>query len=288
VSDRHVIPAFVNTGAGRADAGRAALGRAGVFDVRDTDPAVFAATIREAVARAPSRIVVAGGDGSLSAAAGAVAGTATELAVVPAGTLNHVAKDLGIPLHLDAAARVAASGRARAIDLGLVNGRVFLNTSSVGAYAAFVGARQRLERHLGYRLASLVAAARLLLRLPLTRVTVEVDGVVRTYFTPLVFIGVGERELRLPRLGARVAGGRRGMHVMVVRRRSGARTLALALEAIARGTEAVAKTPALDAFLADHCRIEAKSTRAAVDGELVDVTPPLDYSLVRDGILMVA
>jgi diacylglycerol kinase family enzyme len=119
-----------------------------------------------------------------------------------------------------------------------------------------------------------------LFRLPTFRVTVEVEGVTREYLTPLVFIAVGERELQLPTLGARVADGKPGLHVMVVRRRSGARTLALAFAAAARGVSAVARTPALDAFLVKACRIEPRPGMAAVDGELVKVTPPLEYRLV--------
>jgi hypothetical protein len=64
---------------------------------------------------------------------------------------------------------------------------------------------------------------------------------------------------------------------MIIRRRSGARTLALALAAAARGVRAVAQTPAMDVFLVESLRIETPSKRAAVDGELVAVASPLDY-----------
>ena len=91
-------------------------------------------------------------------------------------------------------------------------------------------------------------------------------------------VGVGERELKLPTLGARVASGRPGLHVMVVRRRSGARTLAFALAAMARGVASVSRTPAMDAFLVDRCRVETRARRAALDGEIMDVMPPLEYT----------
>ena len=99
----------------------------------------------------------------------------------------------------------------------------------------------------------------------------------REYITPLVFIGVGERELRLPTLGARVPDGKTGLHVMVVRRRSGARALALGLAAAARGVKAVSRTPALDAFLVNSCRIERRARSVSVDGEIVQIAPPLEY-----------
>jgi len=145
-----------------------------------------------------------------------------------------------------------------------------------------------VERLLGEG-ASLVAAARLLFRMPTFRVTLRVEGEAsdRNYVTPLVFIGVGERELRLPTLGARVPGGKRGLHVMVVRRRSGARALAAGLAAAARGVKAVARTPAMDAFLVECCRIEPRRTRLSVDGELVSLTPPFEYRHVPAHLLVV-
>jgi len=218
-----------------------------------------------------------------------IAGTATELAILPCGTLNHLAKDLSLPLDLEEAARVALHGCPIPVDAAVVNDRLFLNTSSVGAYVTFVRARERLEHRLGYHLASLVAAARLLFRMPTFRVTLRVEGEAsdRNYVTPLVFIGVGERELRLPTLGARVPGGKRGLHVMVVRRRSGARALAAGLAAAARGVKAVARTPAMDAFLVECCRIEPRRTRLSVDGELVSLTPPFEYRHVPAHLLVV-
>lgn len=274
------IPAFVNPLAGNADAARQALCAVGGFDIREVPPQTLADQVRVAINDGASRVLVAGGDGSIGSAAGALTGTGVELAILPCGTLNHLAKDLSIPLDLEMAARVAVEGHAVAVDAAVVNDRIFLNTSSVGAYVTFVRARERLEKHLGYHIASFVAVVRLLLRLPTFRVTLQVEGVAREYLTPLVFIGVGERELKLPTLGSRVADGKTGLHVMVIRRRSGARTLALAFAAAARGVEAVAQTPALDSFLVDSCRIEPRTRMAAVDGELVRMSPPLEYQHV--------
>ena len=274
------IPAFVNPDAGNADAARGALRAAGGFDVREVRPAILADHVRAAISEGASRVLVAGGDGSIGSAAAALAGSGVELAILPSGTLNHLAKDLSIPLDLESAARVAMDGRVTSVDSAVVNDRVFLNTSAVGSYVTFVRLRERLEHGMGYRFASLVAAARLLVRLPTFRVTIQLEDMAREYLTPAVLVAVGERELKLPTLGARVLDGRRGLHVMVIRRRSGARTLALALAAAARGVEAVAKTPALDSFLVNACRIEPRTHVASVDGELVTVRPPLEYRYV--------
>lgn len=281
------IPAFVNTSAGHADDAVEALRKLGTFEVCVTDPRELADRVRDAVERGARRVAVAGGDGSVACAAQAIIGTGTELAVLPGGTLNHFVKDHAIPDEVEAAARIAASGTTQPVDVAFVCDRLFINTSSVGAYATFVRVRDRLERSLGYWLASAVAAARILLRLRTFRVTLEVDGVTREYVTPLVFIGLGERELKLPTLGARVEGGHRGLHVMVVRSRTGARIVALAMAAVARGVRAVARTPAIDAFVVDRCRIDAPFRTIAVDGELVTLTAPFEYRIVRDAIAVV-
>jgi diacylglycerol kinase family enzyme len=272
-----MIPAFINPRAGNAEAARAALQAVGDFDIHDVPPATLAKQVQAAIDAGARRILVAGGDGSIGSAAGAIAGTGIELAILPCGTLNHLARDLSLPLDLEEAACVAKTGHSVPVDSAVVNDRLFLNTSSVGAYVAFVRARERLERRLGYHIGSLVAGVRLLIHMPTFRVALKVEGVTREYITPLVFVGVGERELRLPTLGSRVPGGKTGLHVMVVRRRSGARAVALGLAAAARGVEAVSRTPALDAFLVDECRIERRSRNVSIDGEIVQISPPLQY-----------
>jgi diacylglycerol kinase family enzyme len=274
---RPLIPAFINPGAGNAEQARGALQSVGGFDIRGVEPATLAEHVKAAIAEGATRVLVAGGDGTIGSAAGALAGTGVELAILPCGTLNHLAKDLELPLELEAAARVALGGRSKPVDAAVVNDRLFLNTSSVGAYVSFVRARERLEKSMGYRLASIIAGIQLLLRMPSFRVTLEVDGVTRHYLTPLVFLGVGERELKLPTLGARVQDGKTGLHVMVVRERSGARALAAGLAAAARGIKAVSRTPAMDVFLVDSCVIESRAHSVSVDGEIARLPRPLQY-----------
>jgi diacylglycerol kinase family enzyme len=275
------IPAFVNAGAGTAEAARAALEAGGQFDVHEVPGAELEAAVREAIEGGARRVVVAGGDGSIAAAAAIVAGTGVELAVLPGGTLNHFARDLDVPLDLPAAAALAAAGTVRAVDTATVNGRLFLNTSSVGAYVVFVRTRERLERRMGYRLASVLAAVGTLGRMHRFRVELEVEGQRRSYLTPIVFVGVGERELRLPMLGNRAPEGRAGLHVFVVRGRTRAALFGLAVVAAARGWKYARATPRLDSFIVDRLRIELRRPRGnvAVDGEVVSIVAPLEYEL---------
>ena len=285
---QHRIPAFINPLAGSADDARKALAEADVFDVREVPPDKLAEAIGAVVKEGSKRVLISGGDGTIATAASALMGSETALAILPGGTLNHFATDLGIPTTPAEALGLASSGTVRATDVGVVNGRLFLNTSSVGAYVHFVRSREYLEARFGYRIASAIAAFRLLFQLRLLAVEVEVDGVRKIYRTPVVFIGVGERELQLPSLGKRVPSGKRGLHVMVVNGRSAGRVLALALNAVARGVETAARSPHLDSFIVDRCTITVRrSSTVAVDGELVRLGTPLEYQLQRDALPVV-
>lgn len=282
------IPAFINPKAGTADDARMALAGVEPFDVREIAPDKLAEAIAKEVKAGSKRVLVSGGDGTIATAAAALLGTETDLAILPGGTLNHFATDLGIPMVAAEALALASTGNMNTADVGTVNGRLFLNTSSVGAYVHFVHAREYLEPRFGYRIASAIAALRILFQLRLLAVEVEVDGQRRIYRTPIVFIGVGERELQLPSLGKRVVDGRRGLHVMVVSGRSAGRVLALALNAVARGVKTAATSPALDSFMVDHCTITVRqSSTVAVDGELVRLGTPLVYKIERDALRVV-
>jgi diacylglycerol kinase family enzyme len=286
VSER--IPAIVNVASGSAEEARKVLEAGDAFEVHAVEPDEIARTVTQVVDAGARRIVVSGGDGTIATAAAALLDRPVELAILPGGTLNHFARDLGVSAEATEALELAVTGSHRGVDVGFVNGRVFLNTSSVGAYPRFVRVRERLERRFGYRLASAIAALRILFQLRLIAVELEVDGQPRIYRTPLVFIGVGERELQLPSLGSRVPHGRRGLHVMVVRSRSRARLLAIALSAAARGIHALSRTPELDSFIVERCRITVRRPPiVALDGELEAMRAPLDYELRRDALHVV-
>lgn len=277
----------MNPAAGNADDVDKALRKAGCFDIRAVTSDHVTEAVRKAVDEGATRVATAGGDGTVSAAAAAVAGTDVDLVVIPAGTLNHFARDHGVPTDLDAACAIASSGRVQAVDVGWVNGRLFLNTSSVGVYANFVRVRERLEPRFGYWGSSTLAMVRSFARVRPFQVWFESDAVQRPYETPLVFVAVGERELKLPRLGGRVEGGRAGLHVMVVRGRTRARIVALSLAAAARGLRALSRTPHFDSYLVSSCRIEQRHSTVAVDGEIVTLPSPLAYRLGEKALKIV-
>src|SRR5688500_374492 len=115
--DAALIPAFVNASAGSAPAAREAIAADPRFELRETTPQALPDALRAEVARGTPRVVVAGGDGTIALAARALAGSRTALAVLPGGTLNHFARDLGLPPD-DAAAclECAVRGTVRPVD----------------------------------------------------------------------------------------------------------------------------------------------------------------------------
>lgn len=284
------IPAFANPHSGRGREAAEAIAADPRFALRDAGAEGLEAAIRAEVEGGARRILVAGGDGTIATAAAAMCDREVELAIVAGGTLNHFARDHGIPLEVEEALELAATGTARGVDLGFVNDRPFLNTSSVGAYVGFVRTRERLERWMGYRLASFLGGMRVMARLRGFRVQVAVEGSVRSYRTALVFIGVGERETRIPHFGGRVEDGRAGLHVIAVRGKAVARLVALGLEAVARGLEVVRRKPELDAFLVEECTIvmPRRLSWLAVDGEILRLPAPFRYRLARGALRVVA
>ena len=114
----------------------------------DGGDAIIAAA-RRAVEGGAQLVAAGGGDGTINAVASVVAGSGVRFGVLPLGTLNHFAKDLGIPLTLPEAVRNLATGRPVAVDVGEVNGRIFLNNSSLGLYPDIVHDREKQQRRLG-------------------------------------------------------------------------------------------------------------------------------------------
>lgn len=282
------LKAFLNSKCGNAEKAREALDAAG-YELEAVEPKEIESRIKTAIEQGAKRILVAGGDGTIGSAAALVAKTNIELAILPGGTLNHFAKDHNIPTDLGKAAAVAGEPLVIGADVGYVGDSIFLNTSSIGAYVTFVRDRERLEKYVGYTLASAAAFIRTLFELRTFTVTLEVEGAKKSYRSSLVFIGVGERELKLPALGSRVKNGKRGLQVMIVRGRKRARLFSIAMAAIARGTREARKLPEFDSFVVDSCRIDLNRplTTIGLDGELKRMQTPLDYRIERDALRLV-
>lgn len=295
----HVL---VNGGAGSVGAGaeadqqRAAI--AAAFEAAGAEATVEAVDpedLPDAVASiwsAPDRpeaVVVAGGDGTVNCAAGAAVGTDIVLGVLPLGTFDHFAKDLGMPTDLAGAAAAIVGGHERAVDVGEVNGRVFVNNSALGVYPEMVAVRDAIRERRGWGKvrAVPVAAARVLRAFPTHRLDLRGDDGYRRarVRTPFVFVGNGTYDDGGAALGGRgsLDDGRLGVYVARVVSRWGlVRTV---LRAVVSGTEAARD---LDRVELRELEVGGRSRRirVALDGEVVWLDAPLRYR-TRPGALRV-
>lgn len=175
-------------------------------DIRMVDSADIDEAMEEAAA-APGldAVVAGGGDGTLSSAAGHLAGTGRAFGILPLGTLNHLARDAGIPADLKEAAKVIAVGHIREIDVAEVNGRVFVNNSSVGLYPDMVMLREKEQEKKGRskRLAMLLASFRSLRHFRRHKLWISAPGLETPVRTPLLFVGNNRYQVNLLGLGKR-------------------------------------------------------------------------------------
>lgn len=279
------IPALVNPRSGTARKAISALQLDARFALREIPPREIADAIRVEAAKRTSRVLVCGGDGTVATALGAAAGTTLDVAVFPSGTLNHFARDIRLPIDDPSAILdIAATGIPMPVDLGYVNGHVILNTSSAGTYVDFVRYREASKRWLGYRMASVVAAIRVWLRPRIVRAEIHAnDGSSNRLQTPLIFVGVGERILNRAGLGARIQGGVRSFHVIVVNERARSRLEALGLGTLVRGLDEFIRDDEIESHLVSEitAAMHHPAGTIAIDGELIRVTSPLRYEFKR-------
>ncbi|MFZ6761103.1 diacylglycerol/lipid kinase family protein [Pseudoroseomonas sp. WGS1072] len=288
------IKVLVNAGGGsvrgrdlRAEIAAVFAAHGVAADVEQLGGDALAAAARAALAEGYEAVVAGGGDGTVSAVAGVLAGGEVPLGVLPLGTLNHFARDLGLPADWRQAAAQLARGQVRRIDVAEVNGRVFINNSSVGLYADMVSERDRERRRRGWRKgpAMLLACLRILRRFGLRRLTVRAAGRRERVKTPLVFIGNNDYETSLPRPGRRVALDRGHLCLCVTRHGSRLSLLRLALRA-AFGRLREERDFEMRAVETAEIHARAPLLRVSLDGEVAMLRTPLRYR-IRPGALRV-
>lgn len=231
-------------------------------------------------------LIAAGGDGTVNAVANAVAGTARRMGVLPIGTLNHFAKDLGLPEDLDEAIAVAAGESTRQVDAAEVNGHVFVNNSSLGAYPLMVLDRERLKKTGWNKWTSLaIASAKAFAVLWRMRVEVEVDGVELACRTPFVFIGNNEYCLNGLQLGARKRIDQGHLAVYLARGAGRWSVLKLGLAALLGRVDKVQEYEEMKGSTVT-LHLRRRRPRVALDGEVKRIAGPLSYR-TRPGALTV-
>lgn len=259
-----------------------ALERAGLdCDIQWLEGAEIPRAAEAAVAAGAERVVAGGGDGTISCVAGALAGSRCKLGVLPLGTLNHFARDLGIPLDLEEAAKLIVGGTARAVDVAEVNGRVFINNSAIGLYPLMVLDRESQQRRFGRgkRPAMIVAALRTLVRFHHRRLTLTVnDERTGRVDTPLLFVGNNDYRIDLGAPGKRESLDDGELCVFVLRKKTRRGLIAATIRALlnrSRDDDMVR----LDGVKTLRVASARSDLTISLDGETVSLVPPLEYRI---------
>lgn len=244
-------------------------------------------TVQRLLKEGAGTVVAGGGDGTVSAVASQLVGTDATLGVLPLGTLNHFAKDLGMPLAQEEAVAALAAGSVQAVDVGEVNGRTFINNSSLGLYPDIVRDREARQRRLGHSKWRALAEASLgaLRRYSVLRVQIDLDDERHALRTPFLFIGNNEYTMEGFQIGERrsLADGTLALYTAQRTGRFG--LLRLAFLALTRRLQQARDfhTARAREFVvhSGHRRL-----RVATDGEVTLMETPLRYR-VRPGALRV-
>ena len=239
--------------------------------------------------RGDELLVVGGGDGTVSAAASALIGTETMLGILPLGTLNHFARDLGIPTKLEDAIQLMVDRPARKVDVAEMNDRIFINNSAIGLYPLMVLDRDLQRKRLGRskKLAMIVASLRTLARFGHQRLTLPVNEEKAKVDTPLLFVGNNDYRIDIGAPGQRESIDDGRLSVFVMRKKTRTGFIAASIRALfnrARGDDMVQ----LEGVT--RLRVSSGKSRLAVslDGEVVRAEPPLDYKIRQKALRVIA
>jgi YegS/Rv2252/BmrU family lipid kinase len=244
---------------------------------------------RSAAARAASTVAAAGGDGTISGVAQALAGSDSSLGVIPLGTFNYFARSLGIPDDLDGALDVLAAGCGRPWPIGEVNGRVFVNNASIGVYPAILKEREDIYSRWGRsRVAACWSVLTSLARgVRPMRMALTVDGGTRTARTPLVFVANNPYQLQMFDLEDAAAIARRRFAVFIAPDAPRAELVRIAAD-LALGRARQFRD--FELIACDALTVEPDRARLTVarDGERESLAAPLRFRLLPDALRVIA
>ena len=273
------------------DALRAA-GRQG--DVRFVRPDALAQEARAAAATAlatRSAVVAVGGDGTINAVAQAAHAAGCAMGVVPLGTFNYVARTHGIPTEPAEAAQMLMHAVPVPVQVGTVNGHVFLVNASLGLYPALLEDRETYKARFGRsRLVAMGAACMTLLRgHRQLRLLIDEGGEVREVRTPTLF--VGNNRLQLEQVGldlsahpARVLDDGRIAAVML--KPIGTPTMAWLMLRGAMGSLGEADSVESFAFQRMVVQPRRRKIKVAFDGEIARMRTPIEFRVAAQPLFL--
>jgi diacylglycerol kinase family enzyme len=246
--------------------------------VRNSSEVIEAA--RSAARSACDVVIAAGGDGTINAVSSEIVGTGKRLGVIPMGTFNYFAREMGVPTDLEAAFRTCFEGEPRSVTVGEVNGRMFLINASIGLYPIILAVREQAYRRWGRSkfLAYWSVVTALLRPLNMT-LTITSDGKRQIIRTPLLFIARNAVQLEEFRVPGIQCVNQDGFSVYALHSMGRLRLFRIAWRALVRKLQ-----PKYDFDMVCTSAIRVESRRilrtVAFDGERVKMLAPLEFRVM--------
>ncbi len=245
-------------------------------------------TAKSAMAMDINLIIAAGGDGTVSTVAAVLTGSNIPMGVLPIGTLNHFAKDAGIPLEFDDAIKTIANQNIKQIDVGEVNGIIFVNNSSIGLYPKVVKHREKEINSLGGRkwVAMGIAVLRMFKRFPTVNVKIKTGGKMMECKTPFVFVGNNNYNMDIFNLGTRKELDKGCLGVYYPNTTNRFEMLKFAILGL---MNKLSSENNFSIYFTDELTLETKKKYIDVstDGEVLKLSTPLNYKLRKHALKVI-
>lgn len=255
------------------------------FDVRENDPGKI---IRQNNLTEEDRILIAGGDGTISSVIDKTVDFQIPYGILPLGTFNNFSKCIGMSQYVEESVEQFLSGKVKSVDVGKVNGRIMINNSSVGIYPKLVAIREdhQIRFGLGKPLAMIISFIKSMLLFPLIHVSLESDGKKISALTPFVMVGNNRYELNLFEIGERKSLNEGLLYVYFIKCRTRLCVMRVLLKALFDNLD-MEKDFELISTKKAELKIRKHKIRAACDGEIFITTPPLRYQICTSCVKIV-
>ncbi len=284
---------LINAGAGRARRSRemqdllAQAAQQPDLRVHQIEPGDdVAGLVRRALREGVTAVGAAGGDGTINLVASPLVGSGVPLVVIPFGTLNHFARDMGIPATpTEALALFADDSATQAIDVGEVNGHFFLNNSSVGLYPRLVKQRERYEKRLGKPLAYALAGWNVLRQPLLLNLELNLEGKTEKLEVGILFFSNNRAVMTPLQAGHRPRLDDQVLDTYIVRAGSPWQLFRVAASFL---RNRLVESPLVTQAEIGEATVSASKgrLRVALDGEVQRLAPPLRYRIRPTALLV--
>ncbi|HEV2295648.1 MAG TPA: diacylglycerol kinase family protein [Tepidisphaeraceae bacterium] len=257
-------------------------------EVRDVGGANLETEARAAIQSDFDAVIAGGGDGTLNAIANVVAGSGKAYGVLPLGTHNHFAKDLGVPLELEPAIQALAHGGVTDLPVAEVNDRIFLNFSALGFHPELVRHRDAQRKTLGRRkwLAMAVAFFKVFARFPILRIELQTRERRFVRYSPSVIVCNNPHQMRVFGVEDASVPERGLLNVYVATSRNRFGLVWLFLRALFGKLE---QTHTFEVLAMPEVTIHTRQSWAhvSIDGEVTDMRPPLRYTIRQTALRVI-